>query len=390
MEILKNLKGLNVIIIIIFAAFIIAGIFISGMLIKDKTRKISVLNKTIAALKEDASKAAQAYKELQDKLRQADTDKGVMQKRLADLTADIKKTEDERNAFKSKLASLEDEKGRISKKIDELTKAALSLTKLKEDAERALTEYKAEVSSKMGSLELEGRTITKDSSGSEGLLAEALKKNANLELELIRLKDRLSYKEEQFIESSKKIESLQFTIAQMKDKKRQLEYSISDATRLAETLSLQLAREKKAHIAAKDRMSEMEQDKAKLMRKMDQLAMAKAHLETMKQTTNEPETARVSTDVELPPIIIRPDTDRTKPEQITGKIIEVNETERFAIVDVGRADGTSVGMHFEVFRDGKSIALLEVIEQRDKFSACDIKNESSSLTEGDIIMSVKD
>lgn len=389
-EILKTLKGSNVVIIIVCAAFVLAGIFISGMLIKDKNRKISALNITIDTLKKEATKLAEAQKGLEDKLHQAESDKGVLQKRLTELTAEIKKVEQERNSFRTKITSFEEEKLQLSKRLNELTKARDELAKLKEDAEHSLAEYKASVSAKMLSPEQAELTRPRELAGSEGLLADVLRKNANLELEIVRLKDNLSRKEERLIESSKKIESLQYTISQMKDKKRQLEYSISDATQLAQALSLQLAREKKSHLVARDRMSEMESDRAKLMRKMDQLEMAKAHLETIKQKTDEPRLTGSSKDVELPPIVVRPASEKSAQERLTGRVIEVNETERFAIIDVGRVDGISTGMRFEAYRDGKNISLLEVIEQRDKFSACDIKNEVLPLMEGDIVMAVKD
>jgi hypothetical protein len=94
--------------------------------------------------------------------------------------------------------------------------------------------------------------------------------------------------------------------------------------------------------------------------------------------------------VELPPIVVRP-APKEEPAieepavALEGKILAINKDNNFVIIDFGSDAGAKVGDAFQVYRDGKAIANIEVIQARRNISACDIKRESASIKIGDIV-----
>ena len=59
--------------------------------------------------------------------------------------------------------------------------------------------------------------------------------------------------------------------------------------------------------------------------------------------------------------------------ELEGHIITVNDKHRFVIIDIGRDSGVQMGMPFDVYRRGKKVGKIEVIETRENIAACDIK-----------------
>ena len=99
-------------------------------------------------------------------------------------------------------------------------------------------------------------------------------------------------------------------------------------------------------------------------------------------------------EVELPPIVVNANSQSQQIQnapQVTetgksqGTIISINEPNNFAIVDLGEGDGSQVGKRLNVFRNNKSIAILEVIQVRKDISAADIKQSSIKIKVGDIV-----
>ncbi len=56
-----------------------------------------------------------------------------------------------------------------------------------------------------------------------------------------------------------------------------------------------------------------------------------------------------------------------------GRIIEVNEEHRFAVLNLGRADGVKKGMILRVFHGEEEVARIKTAKVRKHFSACDIQ-----------------
>ena len=93
--------------------------------------------------------------------------------------------------------------------------------------------------------------------------------------------------------------------------------------------------------------------------------------------------------VELPAIVVRstPASEKEKAEApvFPGKILAVNPDNNFVVIDLGVSSGVKPGDAFNVYREGKSIGSIEVIQSRGNISACDIKRMSAPLKIGDSI-----
>jgi len=94
--------------------------------------------------------------------------------------------------------------------------------------------------------------------------------------------------------------------------------------------------------------------------------------------------------VELPAIVVRslpPSEEKVKTESSSsiGKVLAVNPDSNFVVIDLGVSSGVKAGDTFNVYRDGKSIGLIEVIQTRGNISACDIKKKNTVLKIGDSI-----
>lgn len=92
--------------------------------------------------------------------------------------------------------------------------------------------------------------------------------------------------------------------------------------------------------------------------------------------------------VALPPIVVKADNKPTQAvSTLEGKVMAVNEKEKFVIIDLGSTNGVKPGDSFKVVKSGKKIATLNVIETRKDISACDVKEASPSvrMKEGDIV-----
>jgi len=94
--------------------------------------------------------------------------------------------------------------------------------------------------------------------------------------------------------------------------------------------------------------------------------------------------------VELPAIVVRSlpaseGKEKTESSGSSGRILAVNPDSNFVVIDLGVSSGVKAGDAFDVYREGKSIGLIEVIQARGNISACDIKKKSTALRIGDSI-----
>jgi len=96
--------------------------------------------------------------------------------------------------------------------------------------------------------------------------------------------------------------------------------------------------------------------------------------------------------VELPPIVVHSQSEPSTKEAIEvsaaaprGKVLAINKDSNFVIIDLGVDAGIKTGDKFQVTREDKPIATIEVIQLRKTISACDIKKESSPINVGDVV-----
>ena len=75
--------------------------------------------------------------------------------------------------------------------------------------------------------------------------------------------------------------------------------------------------------------------------------------------------------VELPPIVVRKDqAGMSMP--VRGRLVEINETHQFVVVDQGSQDGVRMGMSFNIIRGSTTVGKATVVRVRPQLSACDL------------------
>jgi len=73
-------------------------------------------------------------------------------------------------------------------------------------------------------------------------------------------------------------------------------------------------------------------------------------------------------------------------EIIGTRLLSLNRVHNFLVLDIGTEEGISEGMRLNLLKDGKDIAILEVIRAKENVAACDIKHVEPNmfLKEGDV------
>jgi len=93
--------------------------------------------------------------------------------------------------------------------------------------------------------------------------------------------------------------------------------------------------------------------------------------------------------VELSPIVVVGKQDETA-QGLTGRVLSVNKENEFIVIDLGENSGAKVNDKFNVYRDNKYIATIEVIQMRQDISASDIRETAvgQEIKIGDIVKSI--
>lgn len=89
-----------------------------------------------------------------------------------------------------------------------------------------------------------------------------------------------------------------------------------------------------------------------------------------------PSTAAVATPmlVQLPPVVVT--TEPATPPSLRGRLVSVNATHRFVVMDRGSENGIRVGMYFEILQGEHRIGHATVVRVHPRFSACDLSRET--------------
>ncbi len=95
--------------------------------------------------------------------------------------------------------------------------------------------------------------------------------------------------------------------------------------------------------------------------------------------------------IELPPIVVKPQGQYYGGSSGSGdmrsgaKVVSVDRDNNFVVLNLGRIDGVKIGDTMQVYRFDQPIGIVEVLQVRDRLSACDIKRETSPIAEGDLV-----
>jgi outer membrane murein-binding lipoprotein Lpp len=93
--------------------------------------------------------------------------------------------------------------------------------------------------------------------------------------------------------------------------------------------------------------------------------------------------------IELPPIVVRKDQSAIA-SPVRGRLVEVNDSHNFVVVDQGSQDGVRVGMAFDIVRGASTVGRATVVRVRPNLSACDIVRAKTPgpLQSGDLAVQV--
>ena len=165
-----------------------------------------------------------------------------------------------------------------------------------------------------------------------------------------------------------------------------------------EVISRQLKSLSSRKVALDEKVQSLQEGKAtveKRLNEMDtmltdrisQIDSLKNELDTIKSGRPVAAQDKKRESVELPAIVVKssPASENTVAPAFSGKILAINADNNFVVIDLGASSGVKVGDSFNVYRAGKSLGTIVVIQTRDSISACDIKRTSAPLKINDNI-----
>ena len=257
---------------------------------------------------------------------------------------------------------------------------------------------------------------------SDYFVSDLLRQKAVMEVELKKLKEAFLPKELQIEELKGDRKDLEFQISKAYEENLLAKNKFEDATKVSEILSRDLSKEKDRNIKAKGefearqaenqilklKLAELEstanrfnrlvaekenadlrfsQLKRELEQKDQELEKVKLAFSEKARQSEEirAEAYHAPSEVELPPIFLQnsqlDNTAISSPidrinmgTSLKGRIVAVNSEHNFVVIDMGRQNGIETGEEFAIYRGQAYIGLIEVIQMRDRISACDIKD----------------
>ncbi|HQP10175.1 MAG TPA: hypothetical protein PKV41_02185 [Candidatus Omnitrophota bacterium] len=387
-------------------------------------------------------KHIQEAQQLNSALSAANSEKDQLTKKIAEveekaqdqivaLTDEIDQVAADRDKWKQRIETIRQERDTLMAKITDLNK------QLEEKAKAEVAEAKKEepppepkevipsyidIAKAPAVMPETGKVVD------EAIWADLLKQKASLEIDIKKLKEELSAKSVQIVELKQSNEGLSLQVDTLQHEKEEIVVEIQHKSDMIDNISLELARTKNDKKFIADRAEKLNAENQNLRQQMKQLVTVKNALEksivrlsqekdkvegklgkteTMIQSkideiweikddldrsirsagTDKPSTS----EVELPPIVVSSNGDAVSYNTgeatpgFNGRVISVNESNNFVIVDIGENKGIRLGDSLSVYRDSKYIARLEVIQVRKDISAADLKDQWSQVKVGDII-----
>jgi myosin heavy subunit len=293
----------------------------------------------------------------------------------------------------------------------------------KEKAEKpgVIPSYWEDVIRKKAELEALLDDLNKELLDSKSKIAELDKMNKELSLRIDQLskdKDRLekdlTFKErtlqimsKDLVSEKERRKDVSDELEMLRDENMQLKQEMIVANDAKLKLQEELKSSSRRRETLEERVSEIEKvlkEKSMVFEQLkDELVSALGtpvgELPQEMPEVEEETHAPTSSAVELPPIVVKPQeqqlvtaqstTGGMNRQKLTGSILAVNARENFVIVDLGEDSGLNPGMQLDVFRGGKHIGIIEVIETRKEISAADITSMGigDSIKEGDSVIS---
>jgi predicted nucleic acid-binding Zn-ribbon protein len=335
--------------------------------LKDNQRKLS-------SLKNERDKAAQELIDVQQKLEYASRSRDEL----------VKKLEEQSKVKPQEIVVVKQQEDIPPNTSDAYWAGVL---KAKTDLEMQLSNIRGE----LRSLQINNEALQRD----KGALEIDIKSLSNEKKDLLR---QIDY-------NQKLLDSLAQDVVREKNDKAK----IQDNLRVIKNENLVFGRQLKSlnsrKAALERKIQELQEGKSTVEKRLNEMEVMLADrvsqigsLKNDLDLIRSGKTVPVSEEkpkgsVELPAIVVRSlppaegkgKVDAPLSTATLGKVLAVNPDSNFVVIDMGSSSGVKVGDAFNVYREGKSIGLIEVIQARGNISACDIKKKSAALRIGDTI-----
>ena len=360
--------------------------------------------------------------ELDEKVSLLGRERSKLVRRLETVSKELKEISREEKKLREKYSSLLNEKEKLSMQVGMLTREKEGLDKKISEMESegflgSLLKEKTTLEVKVKNLE---KKLKKVSSLKQELEVVTKAKSA-LEEQLAREKEVSEYLSKDFLKEKQERLTVTSRLDEIEKEKKELEITLDRAKGERASLEKELVR---LLDKARDERTSLEKELAMLRRELETSEQEREELTTqivdmerileerlaevnlvrsrLKEVIRKSRPKREET-VELPPIVVRAKTPSsptptqpqkivvpqvTQTEELTGKIMTINEEHNFVVIDLGSNDGLEVGIVFDVYRDNKEIARIRVVETREQIAVADVISVESrtKIRPGDTII----
>lgn len=368
----------------------------------------------LKSVKEELTKAQKEQSKLENELKAMEVQ---AKEKIIALSNEVDMVVADRDKWKRRIETIRGERDKLMSRINGLTR------QLEEKPEPQVV-YKERKSVPVPDFQTAPRVLP--GRQNEAYWSQILKQKASLEIDIEKFKEELSSKSIEIVELRQSNDSFRMEVDNLKHAGEEIDLEIQHKTDMIDNLSLELARTKNDKKFIADRVEKMKTENGGLRRQVKQLMTVKSALEKslvrlnqekdkvegrlgktetiiqskideiwqikddLDRSIRESQGGVAPSGVELPPIIVSSNGKTMNyntgtPTGFNGKVISVNESNNFVIVDIGENNGVRLGDLLSVYRDSKYIARLEVIQVRKDISAADLKDQWSKVKVGDII-----
>lgn len=401
-----------------------------------------------AMLTAESTKLKEKVQTLTDQLSVKEKDRSKFQTQYEDIKSrydkldeQVKQLTKERNELKDRSSNVETERDRLMRELQSRPEKIVEKIVYKDrpadqisampDMPKAVAAVTAQPQSSDSSVVKQAEADSAMQQADESHWAEVYKQKAALEVEIEKSRKALDESALQIVDLQKQAADMQIVIDKLNIERDEIIRKIKYGEDLADTLSIELARAKNDQKFTAERAEKVSSENAKLQLQVKTLTQTKFSLEkTISRLTDDRENIqkkliesesviqsriddiwkikqnidqRIETmpkgnenQVELAPIVINangtvgtdaPAGNNTSSEKSKDQahIVSINSDNNFVIIDIGEKDGVKMGDSFRVYRGGKEIGRLEVIQLRRDISAADIKKRFTQLQVGDLV-----
>lgn len=346
--------------------------------------------------------------------------------------ADLEKVNGEKQELQTRVDGLLQNEATLRAELDGVKKQLEELQKNKEKPEERQSNvdqfmskptqsisdelYWAAILKKKADLELQLDAIQADNKAIK-MASDQLKVDKNtLTLELTNIIREFDDSKRQFDYNQKMLDTISTELAREKNDKLQIAKTLNLLKTENKLLrhQVKLLADKKIDLESKvnklvDKNTNLERNMTNMeifvKEKILQMDSFKRQMETVSSDSQAEEmipasdraastikTSTSSTAVQLPPIFVKSD-DKLGSKKAdfgtSGSVMAVNSLGGFIIINIGEEAGVKIGDAFNVYRGNKLVANIEVIQNRQKISACDLKKEIIPVEIGDTVKLVQ-